>query len=87
MDITILDITFISFIIILGLFWYKVINTKKNMEKTEKALESEQLLPECGDISHGMVITDNGLEGDEKPTDGSDSRASESRRLEGVRHG
>ena len=58
MDITILDITFISFIIILGLFWYKVINTKKKMEKTEKALESEQFLPECGDISHGMVITD-----------------------------
>ena len=59
MDITIFDITFIAFIIILGLFWYKVISTKKKMEKTEKALESEQLLPECGDISHGMVITDN----------------------------
>ncbi|MDP1559061.1 MAG: hypothetical protein Q8K59_01305 [Nitrosomonas sp.] len=68
MDITIFDITFVSLIIILGLLWYKVISTKKKMEKTEKTLESGQFLPECGDISHGMVITKNGIEGDEKPT-------------------
>ena len=64
----ILDIIFVSFLIVLSLFWFKAISTKKKMNKIEKTLKSEQFYPECGDISHGMVITKNGLEGDEKPT-------------------
>jgi len=62
----ILDVIFLWFIIILSLIWYKSINMIDKINKKEKEL-SENRFYEGSDIVHGMVITKNGLEGDEKP--------------------
>lgn len=69
MNITIYDIIFVFFIIILCSIWYNIIKTKIKLEKTEKMFELEKIVPEGADISHGMVLIENiELVEDKKPT-------------------
>lgn len=59
---TVLDISFICFLVIMILLWYKVIVTINRIKYKE-----ENIIPDGGDINHGMVIINGNLEHDEQP--------------------
>jgi hypothetical protein len=56
-------------VIALGLpAWITVIRIKNRIERNKALLASENIYPDGSDICHGMVMTSNGIESDEKET-------------------
>lgn len=65
--VTVLDIFLLLAAVVVGFLLVKINSTKRNMEKIEKVLKDEQVFPECSDVTHGIVISNNKIEEDDKP--------------------